>query len=235
MKSTIALARGGPAALMLATALFAAPALAQSTVWTDWTSRTVGSPGAAAGLLDGVAVSYSGEVLANTVINGSSAIWLPATSFIGGTSTTSPSSVGDAITLSGSFSGLATITFASAVTNPVFAIWSLGSPRLAASFTFNTTPTLQAGGPNANFGGSAISVAGNTVSGSEGNGVVQFDGIFDSISWTSTFENFYAFSVGVSGSGLPPPVSPIPEPGTAVLLGVGLATLAGIARRRRRA
>jgi hypothetical protein len=202
-----------------------------ATVWTDWTSATVGTPGSAAGTLDGVAVTYTGEVRAGTVTNGTTPIWAPNSSFIGGTVTTSPSTVGDAIFLNG-VAGTDTITFASPIVNPVFAIWSLGAPGLAASFTFNVTPTFEAGGPNAAFGGGPISVAGNVVSGREGNGVVQFTGTFSSISWTDTPENFYGFTVGTAGS-----ATAVPEPSTFLLLGSGLSTLAGTitwrARRRK--
>ncbi len=160
--------------------------------------------------------------------------WAPNSSFIGGTVTTSPSIVGDDIRLRGSFTGTNTITFASPVENPVFAIWSLGNPGLAASFTFNATPTLEAGGPNSQFGGSSITVLGNVVSGNEGNGVVQFSGTFSSISWTDTPENFYAFTVGLNGPlGPGPGPAPVPEPMSLTLVGSGLAGLAGLMWRLR--
>ena len=214
-------------ALMGAALLSAAPASAVTT-WTDWTSATAGAPGSASGSLGGVAVSYSGE-LDSAVINGTSPIWAPNSTFTGGTVTASPSTVGDAIFLNGSFTGTNTITFASPLVNPVFAIWSLGHPGLEASFNFNATPTFEAGGPNSQFGGLPISIAGNSVNGREGNGVVQFTGTFSSLSWTNTFENFYGFTVGVNG---PSGTTPIPEPSTIALFGMGLAGL-GLARRRK--
>lgn len=116
-----------------------------ATSWTDWTGATAGAPGSASGVVAGVGVTYSGELDA-FVVNGTSPIWLPNSSFIGGTSTASPSIVGDDLRLNGSFTGTNTITFASLVENPVFAIWSLGSPSIPATFTFNVTPTFEAGG-----------------------------------------------------------------------------------------
>jgi hypothetical protein len=113
--------------------------------------------------------------------------------------------------------------------NPVFAIWSLGSPSLPATFTFNETPTFEAGGPDF-FGGEAITVSGDAVSGREGSGVVQFTGSFTSISWTDTFENYYGFTVGDSGA-----VSSTPEPTTLTLIGAGFAAFALTLRTRKSA
>lgn len=215
-------------ALAVAIALVCAPLSAQ-TVWTDWTSAAAGAPGSAAGTLNGVVVSYSGEVLGNTVTNGTSGFWNPSTSFVGGTVGVSPDSVGDIVTLAGGFTGTSTLSFAAPIENPVFAIWSLGQPGAPASFTFDASPVFQVGGPNANFGGSTISVAGNVVNGTEGNGVVQFNGSVSSISWTNTPEFFYGFTVGTAGS----TTVPIPEPSTYALMLVGLAGLAGMVRRKR--
>jgi len=211
--------------LITVTSLFAT-ATSAATTWTDWTSATVGNPGSAAGTLNGVQVTYSGEV-GGSVLNGTSNIWAPNSSFIGGTVTTSPSVVSDDIRLNGTFTGTNTLTFGTPLVNPVFAIWSLGAPGLPATFTFNATPTLEAGGPNSQFGGQTITVLGNVVSGSEGNGVVQFTGTFGSISWTNTFENFYAFTVGLNG-----PIGAVPEPETYAMLLAGLGLLGFAARRR---
>jgi len=213
----------------LAAMLLLATQAQAATTWTDWTSATLstGSSGSATGTVGGVGVSYSGQ-LVGAVTNGTSNIWSPNSSFIGGTSTASPSVVNDDLRLNGiGFAGPNTITFGSAVDNPLIAIWSLGAPGTPATFTFNATPTLEAGGPNSQFGGSSITVNGNVVSGQEGNGVVQFTGTFSSISWTDTPENFYAFTVGVNG-----PLSTVPEPTSLVLLASGLTGLVFYRRNR---
>ena len=218
----------GRSSLMLAvllSGLFVSSVTSATTTWTDWTSASTGNPGSAGGTLNGVAVNYSGEVLSNRVINGSATNWLPNSSFIGGTVTDSPSTVGDIITLAGAFTGTNTITFASPILNPVLAIWSLGAGS-PASFMFNQAPTFEAGGPNAQFGGGPITISGNTVTGREGNGVAQFSGSVTSISWTDTPEFYYGFTVGTAGA--------VPEPSAYLLLGAGLALVAFAVRRVRR-
>ena len=194
------------------------------TVWTDWTGLTAGAPGAV-GTLNSVAVTYSGQVYSTTVINGAATYWSPNSSFIGGTVTASPSTVGDIIGLTGGTAGgTGTITFGQPIVNPVFAIWSLGAPGTKASFTFSLNPTFEAGGPNLQYGGSPISILGNVVSGNEGNGVVQFTGAYSTFSWTNTPEGWYGFTVGTA-------VSSVPEPTTMLLFGFGLIGLAGLRRK----
>jgi len=195
-----------------------------ATTWTDWSAATIADPGGSAtGTMGAVTISYSGEVTGNTVTNGTTGIWNPSTTFVGGGVDTSPDSVRDVIGLNGS-TGTDTITFSSPVTDPVIAIWSLGAPSATASFTFDATPTLQAGGPNSIYGGSSIVVNGNTVSGNEGNGVVLFSGVFSSISWTSTNENWYGFTVGSAQT--------VPVPAALGLFGSGLLGLIAIGRHR---
>jgi hypothetical protein len=214
--------------LILLSISVASPASAD-TAWTDWTSATIGGPGSAVGTLNGVAVTYTGEILTYATGGTAAWYWAPDSSFIGGTVTTSPSIVGDLIGLQGSYTGINTITFGSQIVNPVFAIWSLGSPSIHASFVnFSQTPTFEAGGPNSQYGGGPITVLGNTVSGLEGNGVVQFTGTFTTLTWTNTSEYWYAFTVGTAEGS-----SSLPEPATLLLLGFGLLGLAGVRRVRK--
>lgn len=212
-----------------------APACSMAaTVWVDWTSATQSSnpyinpvtPGSASGSMDSIAVSYSGELSDNTVVDGSFAYWDPASSFTGGVVDGGPGTVGDIIGLNGNVpTQTNTITFSSAVTNPVIAIWSLGRWDLAANFIFDQTPTLLGGGSTTTFGGDSINVNGNTVSGSEGNGVVQFQGTYTSLSWSNdVVEGWYGFTVGH--------VQPVPVPAAIWLFASGFLGLLGLARTR---
>ena len=193
-----------------------------ATVWTDWTDYTAGNPGSASGTLDTVTVSYTGEVLGQTTVNGTSSIWNPETSYVGGAVDSSPDTVGDHIAINGA-TYTHTITFSDTVTDPVIAIWSLGQPSFSASFTFDANPTLEVGGPNSQFGGSTLVINGNDVSGNEGNGVIAFYGEYESISWTSTNENWYAFTVGT--------LQPVPVPAAFWLFGSALLGLIGLRKK----
>jgi hypothetical protein len=215
-----------PVAVLLC-GLSVATTVSAQTSWADWSSATIGAPGSATGGLVGVGVTYSGELDA-AVTNGSGNLWSPASTWIGGASTASPNTVADYIRLNGDFRGTNTITFASAIENPLFAIYSLGTSNLPVSFTFNLAPTVQAGGPSAGFGGTSVTVSGNVMTGREGNGVVQFTGLVSSISWTTdVFENYFIFTVGSPGA-----TAPVPEPSEHLMMLGGLALLVLAVRRR---
>ncbi len=221
----------------------AVPASASVVYWTDWTSFTASSPtnsntGSANGTITAGAssadVTYVGQVTNNTSVNNAaSSPWLPAGSFSGGTVDNAPN-FPDIIGLNGGSDPLiqGTINFSQAVTDPVIAIWSLGSSQALAGFDFTNllTPVCEGGGASAQYGGSAISCSSNIVSGGEGNGVVQFNGTFNTLSWTNPQnENWYGFTVGVSD--VTARETPIPAPQTFALVALGLAAMGALRRR----
>ena len=207
-----------------ALALISAQALAAPVNWTNWTSNTAGTIG-------GVNVTYSGELSGLSGVNFPS--WTPVATWQDGSIiNNAPPASGRMVQLVGSIGSLVqinTITFSTPVSNPVFAIWSLGQINIPARFDFiNATPTFVAGGASAEFAGVPITVFGNSVLGSEGNGSVVFNGTFSSLSWTNPlFENYYGFTVGINAG-----TSVIPVPAAAWLFGSGLLAMVAAWRRK---
>jgi len=205
-------------------AFSALPACADTVAWTDWSSVTPGSPGTGTGTIGSLSVSYSGQTSA-LLHNFPS--WTPTTTFSGGIVGNAPPAANNSIQIEGGVPFTETITFSSPVVNPIFAIWSLGQGGFPASFNFTASERFNVlgGGPSAEFGGSALTVVSSSVFGREGNGVVQFNGTFTTIRFTTpVFENYYAFTVGedatLTGGG-----GAVPEPGTLLLLGLGFSSL----------
>ena len=107
------------------------------------------------------------------------------------------------------------------------AIWSLGASSTPASFVFTPAPfNIESGGPSAEYGGTPLPLIVNGVSGQEGNGTIQFQGTFNSISSINpNSEYWYGFTVGT--------VSAVPEPSTWAMLLLGFAGMGFMAYRRR--
>ena len=231
-KQFLALVAATTAATFLSSAASAAPII------TDWSNSYVwGTTGSASGNLGGISVSFSGDVRDVQQNHG----WVFDNSIYGGQTVFTPSlDVSDGVGTWGTPGFTNTLTFSSAVLNPILWINSLGRggswnpATYVQSWTFNAPFTLLsswfvpvAEGANPY----QMTQSGNTLIGQEGHGSIQFIGSFTSLSWTSDkFEQSAYFQVGYDNSILPPSV---PEPATLLLLGAGLAGLGW--RRRSRA
>jgi hypothetical protein len=211
---------------MAAVALVAAsPAAHAATVtWNAWDPSSVvqGTPGSVTGSMGGVTVTYNGEV---GQFQSDYPSWTPSTSYVGGTVGNAPLPSDGIFHIVGGGTNTDTITFSQAVVDPVIAIWSLGASGTQASFVFTNAFTIEAGGPSAEYIGQSITSSGDTVFGMEGNGVIQFDGTFTSLSFTTPqAENWYGFAVGVAG---------VPEPASWARMIAGLFGVGAVLRRRR--
>lgn len=201
--------------------------------WVDWTAATAGftdgtATGGTAG--SGLTVDYSGEVYGiQTQVDGTGTDWWePSATWADGSIIGNAPPGTDIIALRGNTGSTNIITFSQPVTNPVMAIFSLGSPihtNPAVTYEFDTPFDVIVGGANSAFGGSSVvEMPGNVLSGVEGNGTIQFAGTVSSISFTvPTNESWHGFTVG----------APVPLPGAAWLFGTGLLGLLGAAGLRR--
>jgi hypothetical protein len=221
-------------ALLLAACAVSPSAIAHADtiVWTNWSSfaTTPGGAGSATGTAGSIDVNYSGQILGLTNVP----TWTPASTFTGGLVGNAPPHT-PTIQLQGGTTLTETISFSSTVVDPIFAIWSLGQSGHPASFDFSSKSgqsfNLLGGGPSTEFGGSALTSSGSVVSGVEGNGLVQFMGSFDSITFTTPNPEFYyAFTVGYDATLTPGIPGTVPEPATLSLFGLGLAALPSVRR-----
>jgi len=205
------------------TVLFSANAFAAPIHWNTWASASSGS--ATVGSTT-VAVAFGTTNSHANIANYPS--WSPSSTFADGVVVDNgPAQANGIMQLFGGTAALNTLTFSVPIVDPVFSIWSLGQSGVQASFDFvGVAPVLVAGGPSAEYGGSAITVSGNTVSGREGNGTIQMIGTYSSIEWTNpVFENWYGFNVGIADVG--GTSTPVPEPGQLFLFVLGLGLLIG--------
>lgn len=121
-----------------------------------------------------------------------------------------------------------TLTFSSALTNPIMAIVSMGRTNLPVSYDFDTSFSVLSEGRGYWGDGWYTTSPGDILTDFEMHGVIQFLGTLSSISWTSTAEAWHGFTLGLAS-----PVA-VAEPSMLVLLGLGLVGM-GLGRRKSRA
>ena len=201
------------------------PATAMTLVWTDWTSADTVS---ASGTMGGTSVSFSGNISPAAQTNGGINYWAVNSGIFTPSGAENPPPDADIVRLTGgSNTGIQTLSFGTAVTNPYMAIMSLGQPGLATSYVFDSPFNIVNQGAGY-WGGSATALtkSGNTLIGNEGHGLIQFIGTFSSISWTvPVAENWHGFQIATAS------VSAVPLPASGLLLLAGFGGF-GLLRRK---
>jgi hypothetical protein len=210
---------------VLASALLLAPAVTASAApvfWTDWQSsgaNVVNGQLAINGAT--IAVTFAGPYsFAQT--NGGTNYWNPSAPYISGV-VDNPPPASDIIALN--LGGLKSIVFSQPVRDPLIALVSWNGNRVdfgvpieilsfGRGFWGNGTPILNDAGTGF-FGNGEV------------HGVIRLPGVFTSVTFRDTSENWHGLTVGAVGL----PHDDIPEPASLVLLGLGAL---GLASRRRR-
>jgi hypothetical protein len=225
--------------------LSAASLQASTIYFANWTAATLSSTvnGSASGTIatpqGTVNISYSGDVATQTQVSNVGYdyfTYYPAVYTNATVANTPPSR--NIIALSQSHGYVDTLIFSAPVLNPILDIATLGAANSSISYLFNATPIILSQGPVA-YGGcsTCLTVNGNTLTGQEGDGVIEFLGNYTQLSWTTTgSEAWNGFTVGVAGLGsgdiTNSDTTATPEPATwSFLLAAFLLTLPALCGR----
>ncbi len=150
-----------------------------------------------------LSVSLNGEIASWSEFNNPTGtnMWnFPAT-YLSDSVTTLPPR-GNFITYTGYSGRTNTLTFSSPVTNLLMSIASLGGGN-PGSYKFSRPAVVVSSGPG-NFGNGPFYMESvNTIYGWEGNGMIQFPGTFQRLSWTAPSPEIYSiYNVGITNTGV---------------------------------
>jgi hypothetical protein len=216
------------AAVLAVVSVAATPTMASAQTWTSWNSA---GTNVFNGTLLGTSVTYTGNYAGGQLTGGGGTDYFsPSGAYTQG-GLTAPNTGGNTgfIQLIQPSTGL--LTFSSPLSNVYLALISVGQPGYAVSYTFDQPFTVVSNNNTncAYWGCGSYTQSGNTLTGYEFSGTLEFTGAVSSLSIsTDPGENWHGFTVGADA------VSVTPEPASLVLMGTGLVGVVGFARRRRK-
>jgi hypothetical protein len=178
---------------------------ADTVCWANWTGNSVGTPGTGTGTIStpagSLGVTYSGEVAVQTALAPGVNWFTPVSTYTCATVTDPPGP--GIIFQSGGTMLVDTLTFSRPVTNPVFAIVSLGNYLASTDGEYDFGAygepfTILKYGPGSMAGPGTLTDVDGGLIGDDGDGLVQLLGTFTTIRWTDPVaEVVHGFTVGV--------------------------------------
>lgn len=208
--------------LLLVTGLFlTASANADLVTWTEWNSYDPATQTFAGTLVNGadtVAVTLTtSSVPYNYTFNGSP--YWSGSAYTNGMVDNAPLNEDQIMFNAG---GTVTVSFSQTVETPLLALNSWNGNVV----DFDTPIIFDSYGQGYWGTGSPIDVTSTGFTGSgELHGVVAVPGAIDGFSFTHTTELWHGLTIGVVGTSVNPPPTPVPAPATVGLLGLALAGL----------
>lgn len=210
--------------LAAAAVLAAAGSASATTVaWTDWTAFGGTS---ASGTMAGFGVTVS----ATSAMNGVTQIGGPCTDYWTQPNPADPAYTGGSVAnrpvaceqLGLNSANRITVTFSQAVTTLYMALLSVGQTGLPVTYTYDQAFTIDSEGQGfwGNDPTDGVQV-GNVLTMREFHGVLRFNAPVTSLTFSSSAENWHAFTFGT-----------VPEPGSLALAGLALLAAGAAARRR---
>jgi hypothetical protein len=177
------------------------------TNWTNWTTNTgITETGSLIQNSKSIDVTYTGNHF--NVQHWSAPYGSPYPYYVNATVSNTPGSNGQ-IQMAGGTQQLNTIHFSQPVINPIIDVISIGSSGTPVNINFLNNPTIAL----LSVDGSSLVLQDPNLTGREGNGVLQFIGSYQDISFIApNYENWYGFTVGALATD-----SSTPTPTPAVL------------------